>query len=212
MIKISAELNRVLFDAIHAIVGMACDRGVYVPDCGLCLNVEEWVERNRPDFRDVDFYHLLANIFEDMGLSRSYPVRYPVRYPIRYPSTGHVGGLWSGSQFRLRMDLCSKLMSYLDIQLAQENLREQDSLLDALKALANIPNKFMPWPHQGICSNASAMLRNYPTYSTLSRIFAELGYADRDYPLGQDDGFPMKWENPRRRELLAQVIQHLEAI
>ena len=27
MIKISAELNRVLFDAIHDIVGMACDRG-----------------------------------------------------------------------------------------------------------------------------------------------------------------------------------------
>lgn len=109
MIKISAELNRVLFDAIHDLVGMACDSGVYSPDCGLCLNVEKWVEHNRPDFRDVDFYHLLSNIFEDMGLPRS--------YPIRYPSTGHVGGLWSGSQFRLRMDLCSKLMSYLDIQL-----------------------------------------------------------------------------------------------
>lgn len=203
MIKISAELNRVLFDAIHGIVGMACDRGVYYPECGLCLNCEEWVERHRPDFRDVDFYHLLSNIFEDMYLPRSYPVR--------YPSTGHVGGLWDGSQFKLRMDLCSKLMSYLDIQLAQENLREQDSLLDALKALANIPNSLMPWSHQGICSNASTMLRNFPTYGTLARIFEELGYADRDYPLGQDDGFPMKWENPRRRELLAQVIQHLES-
>ena len=109
MIKISAELNRVLFDAIHDIVGMACDRGVYHPDCGLCLNVEKWVESNHPYFRTVDFYRLLGSIFKDMGLSQSYPVP--------YPSTGHVGGLWSGSQFKLRMDLCSKLMSYLDIQL-----------------------------------------------------------------------------------------------
>ena len=203
MPKIPAKLNRVLFDAIHALVGMACDRGVYYPECGLCLNVEKWVECHRPDFRDVDFYRLLADIFEDMGLPRSYPVIYPAR--------GHVGGLWSGSQFRLRMDLCSKLMSYLDIQLAQENLREHDTLLDALKALANLPNKFMPWPHQGICSNASTMLRNFPTYGTLAQIFEGMGYADRDYPLGQNDCFPNKWENPKRRELLAQVIQHLES-
>ena len=203
MIEISAELNRVLFDAIHAIVGMACDRGVYYPDCGLCLNVEKWVERNRPDFRDVDFYHLLSNIFEDMYLPRSYPVR--------YPSTGHVGGLWDGSQLRLRMDLCSKLMSYLDIQLAQENLREHDTLLDALKALANIPNSLIPRPYYGICSNASELLsENFPTYGTLAQIFEGMGYADRDYPLGQNGLYINKWENPRRRELLAQVIQHLE--
>lgn len=116
MIKISAELNRVLFDAIHDLVGMACDRGVYVPDCGLCLNVEKWVDVHHPYYRTVDFYHLLSNIFEDMGLPRSYPVP--------YPSRGHVGGLWSGSQFRLRMDLCSKLMSYLDIQLVLEAINE----------------------------------------------------------------------------------------
>lgn len=106
MIEISAELNRVLFDAIHAIVGMACDRGVYRPDCGLCLNVERWVDVHHPYYRTVDFYRLLGSIFKGMGLAQSYPVPYP-----------HVGGLWDGSQFRLRMDLCSKLMSYLDIQL-----------------------------------------------------------------------------------------------
>lgn len=116
MVKISAELNRVLFDAIHDLVGMACYRGVYHPDCGLCLNVEEWVDVHHPYYRTVDFYHLLGNIFKDMGLPRSYPVP--------YPSTGHVGGLWSGSQFRLRMDLCSKLMSYLDIQLVLEAINE----------------------------------------------------------------------------------------
>ncbi len=205
MIKISAELNRVLFDAIHDLVGMACDRGVYVPDCGLCLNVEEWVGRNRPDFRDVDFYRLLGDMFKDMGLFRSYPVPYTQK--------GYVGGLWSGSQLKLRMDLCSKLMSYLDIQLAQENLHEHDTLLDALKALKNLPNSMIPRPHYGICSNASELVsENFPTYWTLAQIFEGMGYADRDYPLGQDDGFPMKWENPRRRELLAQVIQHLEAI
>lgn len=120
MIKISAELNRVLFDAIHDLVGLACDRGVYYPDCGLCLNVKEWVERNRPDFQDVNFYRLLSNIFEDMSLPRLYPVP--------YPPTGYVGGLWDGSQFRLRMDLCSKLMSYLDIQLVyQEGLENVQS-------------------------------------------------------------------------------------
>ena len=53
------------------------------------------------------------------------------------------------------------------------------------------------------------MLRNFPTYGTLAQIFEGMGYADRDYPLGQDDGYVNKWENPRRRELLAQVIQHL---
>ena len=109
MIKISAEMNRVLFDAIHGIVGMACYRGVYYPDCGLCLNVEKWVESNHPYFRTVDFYRLLGDMFKDMGLFRSHPVP--------YLSIDHVGGLWDGSQFRLRMDLCSKLMSYLDIQL-----------------------------------------------------------------------------------------------
>ena len=201
MIKISAELNRVLFDAIHDIVGMACDRGVPLPYFGICRNVYHLLERTEEAYYLA--YTVLADIFKDMGLSRAYPV----------PTTsGLFCELWEGSQFKLRMDLCSKLMSYLDIQLAQENLHEHDTLLDALKALANIPNKFMPWPHQGICSNASAMLGNYPTYSTLSWIFEELGYTDRDYPLGQDDGFPNKWENPRRRELLAQVIQHLEAI
>lgn len=109
MIKISAELNRVLFDAIHGIVGMACYRGVYYPDCGLCLNVEKWVDVHHPYFRTVDFYRLLGDMFKDMGLFRSHPVP--------YLSIDHVGGLWDGSQFRLRMDLCSKLMSYLDIQL-----------------------------------------------------------------------------------------------
>ena len=109
MIKISAELNRVLFDAIHDIVGMACDRGVCYPECGLCLNVEKWVDVHHPYFRTVDFYRLLGDMFKDMGLPRSYPVP--------YLSIDHVGWLWDGSQFRLRMDLCSKLMSYLDIQL-----------------------------------------------------------------------------------------------
>lgn len=109
MIKISAEMNRVLFDAIHGIVGMACYRGVYYPDCGLCLNVEKWVDVHHPYFRTVDFYRLLGDMFKDMGLFRSHPVP--------YLSIDHVGGLWDGSQFRLRMDLCSKLMSYLDIQL-----------------------------------------------------------------------------------------------
>lgn len=111
MIKISAELNRVLFDAIHNLVGMACHRGVYYPECGLCLNVEKWVESNHPYFGTVDFYRLLGSIFKDMGLSQSYPVPYLL---------DHVGGLWDGSQLRLRMDLCSKLMSYLDIQLVLE--------------------------------------------------------------------------------------------
>ena len=109
MIKISAELNRVLFVAIHDIVGMACDRGVCYPECGLCLNVEKWVDVHHPYYRTVDFYRLLGDMFKDMGLFRSHPVP--------YLSIDHVGGLWDGSQFRLRMDLCSKLMSYLDIQL-----------------------------------------------------------------------------------------------
>ena len=109
MIKISAELNRVLFDAIHDIIGMACDRGVCYPECGLCLNVEKWVDVHHPYYRTVDFYRLLGDMFKDMGLFRSHPVP--------YLSIDHVGGLWDGSQFRLRMDLCSKLMSYLDIQL-----------------------------------------------------------------------------------------------
>ena len=109
MIKISAELNRVLFDAIRDIVGVACDRGVCYPECGLCLNVEKWVDVHHPYYRTVDFYRLLGDMFKDMGLFRSHPVP--------YLSIDHVGGLWDGSQFRLRMDLCSKLMSYLDIQL-----------------------------------------------------------------------------------------------
>ena len=200
MIKISAKLNRVLFDAIHDLVGMACDRGVPLEDFGICRNVYHILDRTE----EAHFlaYTVLARIFEDMGLHRVSPV---------LSTTGPFCEFWNGSQFRLRMDLCSKLMSYLDIQLAQENLREHDTLLDALKALKNLRNSLIPRPYYGICSNASELLsENFPTYGTLAQIFEGMGYADRDYPLGQDDGFPMKWENPRRRELLAQVIQHLE--
>ena len=200
MIKISAELNRVLFDAIHAIVGMACDRGVPLEDFGICRNVYHLLERTEEAHYLA--YYELANVFEDMGLHRVSPV---------LSTTGPFCEFWNGSQFRLRMDLCSKLMSYLDIQLAQENLREQDTLLDALKALKNLPNSLIPRPYYGICSNASELLsENFPTYGTLAQIFEGMGYADRDYPLGQNGLYINKWENPRRRELLAQVIQHLE--
>lgn len=198
MIKISSKLNRVLFDAIHDLVGMACDRGVPLPYFGICRNVYHILDRTEEAHYLA--YTVLADIFEDMGLHRSHPVS----------TTDLFCEFWEGYRFKLRMDLCSKLMTYLDIQLAQENLREQDTLLDALKALKNLPNSMIPRPHYGICSNASELVsENFPTYWTLAQIFEGMGYADRDYPLGQDDGYVNKWENPRRRELLAQVIQHL---
>lgn len=105
MIKISAELNRVLFDAIHGIIGMACDRGVPLPSFGICRNVYHLLGRTEEAHELA--YGVLADLFEDMGLDRSYPV----------PQGVNPCNDWEGSQLKLRMDLCSKLMSYLDIQL-----------------------------------------------------------------------------------------------
>lgn len=204
MIKISAELNRVLFDAIHGIVGMACDRGVPLPYFGICRNVYHILDRTE----EAHFlaYTVLADIFKDMGLCRSYPIP---------PTTVLFEELWEGSQFKLRMDLCSKLMSYLDIQLVQTIFSEKhETLLPALKALSFLPTSAMPWIGMGICGNVGDLMVD-PTgiYYELEDIFREMGFENPVAPIGYPLG--LKWvgeEGIARRQLLADLISFLEGL
>ncbi len=212
MISLSPSANRALFEAIHAVVGMALDtpQQLFSPYCGICKNVQCWLREYHPEF-DHLAYHTLSAIFDDMGL--------PKAFPIPYIFSEDVGGdgaylYWTGKYLHLRMDLCSKLMSYLDIQLVATIFSEQhDELLPALKALSFLPASAMPWPQMGICGNVGDLMVD-PTgvYYELEDIFKEMGFenpvAPIDYPLG------LKWvgeEGIARRKLLADLIKHLEA-
>lgn len=210
MISLSPVENRAIFEAIHAVVGMALDtpQALYSPHCGICKNVQLWLREYQPDFQHLA-YKKLSEIFVDMGLKEDFPIPY-----IPYLS-GEPYGYWTGKYLKLRMDLCSKLMSYLDIQLVSTIFSEQhDELLPALKALAFLPASAMPWPQMGICGNVGDLMVD-PTgvYYQLEDIFREMGFenpvAPIDYPLG------LKWggeEGIARRQLLSDLIKHLEGL
>lgn len=212
MISLSPEANRAIFDAIHAVVGMALDtpQQLFSPHCGICKNVQCWLREYHPEF-DHLAYHTLSAIFDDMGL--------PKAFPIPYIFSEDVGGdgdycYWTGKYLRLRMDLCSKLMSYLDIQLVSTIFSEKhETLLPALKALSFLPTSAIIWTGMGICGNVGDLMVD-PTgvYYELEDIFKEMGFenpvAPIDYPLG------LKWvgeEGIARRQLLSDLIKHLEA-
>lgn len=211
MISLTALENRAIFDAIHAVVGMALDtpQSLYSPYCGICRNAKEWLYKNNPEYAHLA-YHILSKIFVDMGLKEDFPIPY-------IPAAGGSGAYpyWTGKYLRLRMDLCSKLMSYLDIQLVQTIFSEKhETLLPALKALSFLPASAMPWPHMGICGNVGDLMVD-PTgvYDQLEDIFKEMGFenpvAPIDYPLG------LKWVGEQgiaRRKLLADLIKHLEGL
>jgi hypothetical protein len=212
MISLTALENRAIFDAIHAVVGMALDtpQKLYSPYCGICKNVQCWLREYQPDFQHLA-YSTLSKIFVDMGLAEDFPIPY-------IPAAGGSGAYpyWTGEYLRLRMDLCSKLMSYLDINLVHTIFSEQhDELLPALKALAFLPSSAMPWPYMGICANVEALMTESSSdfvYSELEYIFAEMGFPDPRQPI--EYGFDDKWEGSAgiaRRKLLADLIKHLEA-
>lgn len=212
MISLSPSANRALFEAIHAVVGMALDtpQQLFSPYCGICKNVQCWLREYHPEF-DHLAYHTLSAIFDDMGL--------PKAFPIPYIFSEDVGGdgayfHWTGKYLKLRMDLCSKLMSYLDIQLVQTIFSEKhETLLPALKALSFLPTSAIVWTGMGICGNVGDLMVD-PTgvYYELEDIFKEMGFenpvAPIDYPLG------LKWVGSTgiaRRKLLADLISFLEA-
>ncbi len=209
MISLSPVENRAIFEAIHAVVGMALDtpQQLFSPYCGICKNVECWLKENNPDFQHLA-YRTLSKIFVDMGLKEDFPIPY-----IPYLS-GEPYGYWTGKYLKLRMDLCSKLMSYLDIQLVSTIFSEKhETLLPALKALSFLPTSAIIWTGMGICGNVGDLMVD-PTgvYYELEDIFKEMGFenpvAPIDYPLG------LKWvgeEGIARRKLLADLISFLEA-
>ncbi len=212
MISLSPSANRALFEAIHAVVGMALDtpQALYSPHCGICKNVQCWLKENNPDFQHLA-YHTLSAIFVDMGL--------PKVFPIPYIFSEDVGGdgaypYWTGKYLKLRMDLCSKLMSYLDIQLVQTIFSEQhDELLPALKALSFLPSWAIVWTGMGICGNVGdLMVDPSGVYYQLEDIFKEMGFEDPCTPISYFTG--LKWvgeEGIARRKLLADLISFLEA-
>lgn len=209
MISLTALENRAIFDAIHAVVGMALDtpQALYSPHCGICRNVLCWLKENNPEF-DHLAYSTLSKIFVDMGLKEDFPIPY---IPCL---SGEPYGYWAGKYLRLRMDLCSKLMSYLDIQLVQTIFSEKhETLLPALKALSFLPASAMPWTGMGICGNVGdLMVDPSEVYYQLEDIFKEMGFENPVQPIGYHLG--LKWvgeEGIARRQLLSDLIKHLEA-
>lgn len=210
MISLTALENRAIFEAIHAVVGMALDtpQSLYSPHCGICRNAKEWLYKNNPDFQHLA-YSTLSKIFVDMGLKEDFPIPY---IPCL---SGEPYGYWTGKYLRLRMDLCSKLMSYLDIQLVQTIFSEKhETLLPALKALSFLPASAIPWTVMGICGNVGDLMVD-PTgvYYELEDIFKAMGFENPvtpiSYPLG------LKWvgeEGIARRQLLSDLIKHLEGL
>lgn len=210
MISLTALENRAIFEAIHAVVGMALDtpQALYSPHCGICKNVQCWLREYHPEF-DHLAYSTLSKIFVDMGLAEAFPIPY-------IPAAGGDGAYpyWTGKYLRLRMDLCSKLMSYLDIQLVQTIFSEQhDELLPALKALSFLPASAIIWTDIGICGNVGdLMVDPSEVYCQLGYIFKEMGFEDHIRPIGYHLG--LKWvgeEGIARRQLLSDLIKHLEA-
>lgn len=210
MISLTALENRAIFEAIHAVVGMALDtpQSLYSPHCGICRNAKEWLYKNNPDFQHLA-YSTLSKIFVDMGLKEDFPIPY---IPCL---SGEPYGYWAGKYLKLRMDLCSKLMSYLDIQLVATIFSEKhETLLPALKALSFLPASAIPWTVMGICGNVGDLMVD-PTgvYYELEDIFKAMGFENPvtpiSYPLG------LKWvgeEGIARRQLLADLISFLEGL
>ena len=210
MISLTALENRAIFEAIHAVVGMALDtpQSLYSPHCGICRNAKEWLYKNNPDFQHLA-YSTLSKIFVDMGLKEDFPIPY---IPCL---SGEPYGYWAGKYLKLRMDLCSKLMSYLDIQLVATIFSEKhETLLPALKALSFLPASAIPWTGMGICGNVGDLMVD-PTgvYYELEDIFKAMGFENPvtpiSYPLG------LKWvgeEGIARRQLLADLISFLEGL
>lgn len=209
MISLTALENRAIFDAIHAVVGMALDtpQALYSPHCGICKNVQCWLREYHPEF-DHLAYSTLSKIFVDMGLKEDFPIPY---IPCL---SGEPYGYWAGKYLKLRMDLCSKLMSYLDIQLVATIFSEKhETLLPALKALSFLPTSAMPWIGMGICGNVGdLMVDPSGIYYELEDIFREMGFENPVAPIGYPLG--LKWvgeEGIARRQLLSDLIKHLEA-
>lgn len=211
MISLSPVENRALFEAIHAVVGMALDtpQQLFSPHCGICKNVQCWLKENNPDYAHLA-YKKLSEVFVDMGLKGDFPIPY---IPCL---SGEPYGYWTGKYLKLRMDLCSKLMSYLDIQLVATIFSEQhDELLPALKALSFLPASVMPRPQLGICANAQALMRgdaSISIYYDLNDHFKAMGFEDPTQPIGYRKG--EKWTGSvgiARRKLLADLISFLEA-
>lgn len=210
MISLSPVENRAIFEAIHAVVGMALDtpQALYSPHCGICRNAKEWLYKNNPEYVHLA-YRTLSKIFVDMGLKEDFPIPY-----IPYLS-GEPYGYWTGKYLKLRMDLCSKLMSYLDIQLVSTIFSEQhDELLPALKALSFLPASAMPWPQMGICGNVvDLMVDPSGVYYQLEDTFREMGFEDPCTPISYFTS--LKWvgeEGIARRKLLADLISFLEGL
>jgi len=210
MISLTALANRAIFEAIHAVVGMALDtpQSLYSPHCGICRNAKEWLYKNNPDFQHLA-YSTLSKIFVDMGLREDFPIPY---IPCL---SGEPYGYWAGKYLKLRMDLCSKLMSYLDIQLVATIFSEKhETLLPALKALSFLPTSAMPWIGMGICGNVGdLMVDPSGVYYELEDIFKAMGFENPVAPIGYPLG--LKWvgsEGIARRKLLADLISFLEGL
>ena len=211
MISLSPVENRAIFEAIHAVVGMALDtpQALYSPHCGICRNVMCWLKENNPDYAHLA-YKKLSEIFVDMGLAEAFPIPY-------IPSED-IGGdycYWTGKYLRLRMDLCSKLMSYLDIQLVSTIFSEKhETLLPALKALSFLPSWAIVWTGMGICGNVGdLMVDPSGVYYQLEDTFREMGFEDPCTPISYFTG--LKWvgeEGIARRQLLSDLIKHLEGL
>ena len=210
MISLTALENRAIFEAIHAVVGMALDtpQSLYSPHCGICRNAKEWLYKNNPDFQHLA-YSTLSKIFVDMGLKEDFPIPY---IPCL---SGEPYGYWAGKYLKLRMDLCSKLMSYLDIQLVATIFSEKhETLLPALKALSFLPASAIPWTGMGICGNVGDLMVD-PTgvYYELEDIFKAMGFENPATPISYPLG--LKWvgeEGIARRQLLADLISFLEGL
>jgi hypothetical protein len=118
MLRISTRTNYLLRAALHALIGIAIDgEGFPFSRAGICFNIHK-LAWEIPNARE-----LLGYLFEDLGLDGTYPLPLGGAY-----YSFNSSKLWTGAQLRLRVDLMSKLYTYLEwlevFEEAASNLEE----------------------------------------------------------------------------------------
>lgn len=118
MLRISTRTNYLLRAALYTLIGIAIDgEGFPFSRAGICFNIHK-LAWEIPNARE-----LLGYLFEDLGLDGTYPLPLGEAY-----YSFNSSKLWTGAQLRLRVDLMSKLYTYLEwlevFEEAASNLEE----------------------------------------------------------------------------------------
>ena len=96
-----------VLNALRKLQTLAEAGSIPYPDVGICFNLDSITQdARRPE---LNVYGFLGGIFEEMGHNRYFPLGYDRRFPM-YES-------WLGGNLTLRLDLMSKIITYIEITL-----------------------------------------------------------------------------------------------